>query len=94
MSQRPKKRPPNTGKGYRAPAPAEAPRRGILGSFLQPRTAVVSPMPKGWMSYVRGLGVALSSPVLLALVPAVVLVEWLVLLLLGTQGPFTALVGA
>jgi hypothetical protein len=51
-------------------------------------------MPKGWTSYVRGLGVALSSPVLIALVPAVILVEWLVLLALGSQGPFTALVGA
>ena len=94
MSQRPKKRSSNTGKGYRAPAMAPEPRRGLFGSFLQPRPAVASPMPKGWTSYVRGLGVALSSPVLIALVPAVVLVEWLVLLALGSQGPFTALVGA
>ena len=94
MSQRPKKRASNTGKGYRAPTTTPEPRRGLLGSFLQPRPAVASPMPKGWTSYVRGLGVALSSPVLIALVPAVVLVEWLVLLALGSQGPFTALVGA
>jgi len=95
VSQRPKKRPTNAGKGYRAPsATRDEPRRGLLGSFLQPRPAVASPMPKGWSSYVRGLGAALSSPLLLALVPVVVLVEWLVLLAIGWQGPFTALVGA
>ena len=95
MSQGPKKRSSNTGRGYRAPATArDEPRRGLLGSFLQPRPAVASPMPKGWLSYVRGLGVAFSSPILVGLVPAVVLVEWLVLLALGSQGPFTFLAGA
>lgn len=85
----------NDGKGYRAPQRvADDAPRGLLGSFLQPRPAVASPMPKGWSSYVRGLAASLASPVLIALVPLVVLIEWLVALALGSQGPATVLAGA
>jgi hypothetical protein len=50
-------------------------------------------MPKGWRSFGRGLAVVLGSPVLLVLVPVVLLIEWLILLALGFQGPFTLLGG-
>lgn len=85
----------NEGRGYRAPNTIQdTPRKGLLGSFLQPRAAIASPMPKGWKSYTRGLATALASPLLIVLVPVVVLLEWLVLLAIGSQGPFTLLAGA
>jgi hypothetical protein len=84
----------NDGKGYRAPQPTnEQPRRGLFGSFLQPRAPIQTAMPRGWASYTRGLGTALASPTLLVLVPVVVIVEWLVVLALGAQGPATLLAG-
>jgi hypothetical protein len=89
MSSRKPKRP----TGYRKPAPAEEPRRGILGGFLQPRAAVASPMPKAWRSYARGLMVVLGAPAILVAVPVVLLLQWLVLIAIGFQGPFTLLAG-
>ncbi len=85
---------PKRPTGYRKPQQvAEEPRRGLLGRFLQPRSAVVSPMPKGWSSYARGLAVVMASPVLVAMVPIAVAVEWLILVATGFQGPFTFLAG-
>ncbi len=76
---------------YRAPAPAQAPRRGLLDSLFAPRVIGGSPMPKLRTSFARGTVTALSTPVLLAGVPIVVLIIWIGLLATGFQGPFTLL---
>jgi hypothetical protein len=48
-------------------------------------------MPKIRTSFARGLAAVLGTPALVAAIPVVVLVEWIVLLALGFQGPFALL---
>jgi hypothetical protein len=48
-------------------------------------------MPKIRTSITRGLATILATPALVAAVPVVILIEWLVLLAFGFQGPFTIL---
>jgi len=48
-------------------------------------------MPKIRTSITRGLATVLATPALVVAVPVVILIEWLVLLAFGFQGPFTIL---
>jgi len=48
-------------------------------------------MPKIRTSITRGLATVLATPALVAAVPVVIMIEWLVLLAFGFQGPFTIL---
>jgi hypothetical protein len=85
---------------YRAPSKngskdASAPaRRGFLDTFLAPRTPSTSSMPRIPASLLRGLVTVLGSPALLIAVPVYVLVEWLVAVALGFQGPFAVFTNA
>lgn len=96
MTNRNPKRPPGS---YRAPSTngskdAVAARpRGLSGLFA-PRTAVPTAMPGIPSSLMRGFVAVLSSPVLIVAVPLVVLVEWLVAVALGFQGPFSVFINA
>jgi hypothetical protein len=86
-----RKRPSGSTSTYRAPAQAEQPRRGLLDSILAPRTPGASPMPKLRSTIAKGTLTALGIPGLLIAIPVVLLVVWLLLALVGFQGPFTAL---
>lgn len=86
-----RKRPSGSTSTYRAPAQAEAPRRGLLDGILAPRTPGASPMPKLRTTIAKGAMTALGIPWLLIAIPVVLLVVWLILIALGFQGPFTAL---
>jgi hypothetical protein len=84
----PQRRPSSS---YRAPAKQEPePRRGLLDVFA-PRPPGATPMPRVRTSFVRGLATVLATPALVAAIPLFVLVEWLVLLTFGFQGPFALL---
>ena len=48
-------------------------------------------MPKIRTSITRGLATVLATPALVVAVPVVIMIEWLVLLAFGFQGPFTIL---
>ena len=86
-----RKRPSGSTSTYRAPAQAEQPRRGLLDSILAPRTPGASPMPKLRSTIAKGAMTALGIPGLLIAIPVVLLIVWVVLTMLGFQGPFTAL---
>ena len=86
-----RKRPSGSTSTYRAPAQAERPRRGLLDSILAPRTPGASPMPKLRGTIAKGTMTALGIPGLLIAVPVVLLIVWVLLTMLGFQGPFTAL---
>jgi hypothetical protein len=86
-----RKRPSGSTSTYRAPAQAEQPRRGLLDSVLAPRTPGASPMPKLRSTIAEGTLTALGIPGLLIAIPVVLLLVWLLLTLVGFQGPFTAL---
>ncbi len=97
MTNKHPKRPPSS---YRAPksngAAAEvAPKpRGLLGGFLAPRPPGTSAMPKIPSSLLRGLVAVVSTPVLVIAVPAILLVEWVLMVALGFQGPFSVFASA
>ena len=86
-----RKRPSGSTSTYRAPAQAEQPRRGLLDSILAPRTPGASPMPKLRTTIAKGTLTVFGIPGLLIAIPVVLLVVWLLLTLVGFQGPFTAL---
>jgi hypothetical protein len=86
-----RKRPSGSASTYRAPASAQAPRRGLLDGLLAPRTPGASPMPKLRTTVAKGTMTALAIPWLLIAIPVVLLVVWSILVFLGFQGPFTAL---
>lgn len=86
-----RKRPAGSTSTYRAPAQAQPARRGLLDGLLAPRTPGASPMPKLRGTITKGTMTALGIPWLLVAVPIVLLVAWLLLVLVGFQGPFTAL---
>jgi hypothetical protein len=86
-----RKRPSGSTSTYRAPAQAERPRRGLLDSILAPRTPGASPMPKLRTTIAKGTLTALGIPGLLIVIPVVLLLVWVLLTLVGFQGPFTAL---
>lgn len=96
MTKKNQKRPPGS---YRAPSTngsksASAPAsRGLAGLFA-PRPAVATSMPKIPSSLMRGFVAVLSSPLLIVAVPVLVIVEWLIAVLLGFQGPFSVFVNA
>jgi hypothetical protein len=48
-------------------------------------------MPRIRTSFARGLTVVLATPVVVAAIPVVLLVEWVILVALGFQGPFALL---
>jgi hypothetical protein len=48
-------------------------------------------MPKIRTSITRGLATILATPALVAAIPVMILIEWLVLVAFGFQGPFTIL---
>jgi hypothetical protein len=90
-NRNPKRRPP---AGYREPAAATQgtpPRRGFLDSILTPRPPGSTPMPRLRSTFARGVVTAISTPVLVFGVPAVLLLAWTGLLVAGFQGPFTLL---
>lgn len=82
--------------GYRAPAtaPGAAPRKGLLDSLFAPKGVVASPMPKKLTSLARGFVTVISTPAILAVVAVGLILEWVALLGLGFQGPFSLLAGA
>ena len=83
--------------GYRQPkATVEPPpeRQGLLASIFPQRSREASPTPRLGTTLLHGLAATLSSPAVLAGVPLVVAVEWLVLIALGYQGPFSTLSSA
>ena len=86
-----RKRPSGSTSTYRAPAQVEQPRRGLLDGLLAPRTPGASPMPKLRTTIAKGTMTALGIPPLLVAIPVVLLVVWLLLTLIGFQGPFTLL---
>jgi len=86
-----RKRPSGSTSTYRAPAQVEQPRRGLLDGLLAPRTPGASPMPKLRTTIAKGTMTALGIPALLIAIPVVLLVVWLLLTLIGFQGPFTLL---
>jgi hypothetical protein len=90
-SNKKRKRPSGSTSAYRAPAQAEPARRGLLDGLLAPRTPGASPMPKLRTTIAKGVMTALGIPGLLIAIPVVLLVVWLILVLLGFLGPFTAL---
>ncbi len=93
MSDRKRKPSSRSTSSYREPRRQEPePRRGFLDR-LAPRPPGTSPMPRIRTSIARGSTIVLATPLLLAAMPVVVLVEWIVLVALGFQGPF-ALLGA
>jgi hypothetical protein len=76
---------------YRAPTKHEPEvRRGFLDRFA-PRPPGTTPMPRIRTSFTRGLSAVLATPALVVAIPVVVLLEWVVLVALGFQGPFTLL---
>lgn len=89
-NRNPKRRSPS---GYRAPAATEtpAPRRGLLDGLFAPKGSGPATMPGILTSFSRGFALVISTPILLVGVPVVLLLEWLVLLSFGFQGPFTLL---
>jgi hypothetical protein len=93
MSNRKRKPSSRSTSSYREPRRQEPePRRGFLDRFA-PRPPGTSPMPRIRTSFARGLTAVVATPLLVAAIPVVVLVEWAVLVALGFQGPF-ALLGA
>jgi hypothetical protein len=97
VTNRNPKRPPGS---YRAPSTngskeATTPRpRGLLGGLLGAREPVDTSMPKITASLARGFIAVLSSPVLLVAIPVAILLEWLVVIALGFQGPFSVFANA
>ena len=75
--------------GYREPRMSQAPaqRRGLLDGLFAPRTGV-SPMPKIRTSIARGFAATTSTPAVLVSIPVVIACVWLILVVLGFQGPF------
>ncbi len=95
MTNKNKKRP----TGYRAPAKARAEaeaqppaRRGLFDSLFSPRVAGATSMPSIRASLSRGVVTVASSPTIVATAIAIVLIEWLVLVAVGYQGPFALLI--
>jgi hypothetical protein len=83
--------------GYRAPktaAPVEPVRRGLLDSIFAPRAREPSPAPRIGASLLRGISTVLAAPVVLIAVPLALAGEWLALIALGYQGPFSTLSSA
>jgi hypothetical protein len=76
--------------GYREPKMSQAPppRRGLLDGLFAPRVGV-SPMPKIRTSITRGFATVGSTPVVLVSIPVVLVLEWVVAVAFGFQGPFT-----
>ncbi len=94
MSNRRKKQQRRPTPSYRTPAtptPAPAPRKGVLDSIFAPRAPGALPVPRIRTSITRGLATVLATPALVVAVPLVLMAEWLILLALGFQGPFTIL---
>jgi hypothetical protein len=86
-----RKRPAGSTSTYRAPAQAEQPRRGLLDGLLAPRTPGASPMPKLRSTIAKGTMTVLGIPALVIAIPVVLLVVWLLLVVLGFEGPFRLL---
>jgi hypothetical protein len=82
-------------EGYRTPSEATdvaesarpAPRAGLLTSMFSARGTGTTNMPRVRTTFVRGLTLVLSTPVLLASVVAGVFLAWLGALAAGFQGP-------
>ena len=94
MSNRRKKQQRRPTPSYRTPAtptPAPAPRKGVLDSIFAPRAPGALPVPRIRTSITRGLATVLATPTLVVAVPLVLMADWLILLALGFQGPFTIL---
>jgi hypothetical protein len=87
-----KKKPSGTTSRYREPTKtAQPPRRGLLDGLFAPRPPGGSPMPKLRTTLARGAATALSIPALVAAVPVVLLVLWILVTLGGFEGPFKLL---
>jgi hypothetical protein len=80
------------GSGSGAP-PTVPQRRGLFDALFAPRPAS-SAMPSLRRSLGRGMVTALGTPALVVGVPLVLLVEWLILVASGFQGPFAIMVHA
>jgi hypothetical protein len=81
--------------GYRAPAKAEpepAARKGFLDSLFSPRVAGSTSMPTIRSSLSRGVVTVASSPAIVGTAIAIMLLEWLVFIGFGYQGPFALLI--
>ena len=73
-----------------AAASAAPPRRGLLDSILAPKVAGSSSMPSLRSSLARGVAVVAGTPAIAVGVAAVIIIEWLVALALGFEGPFAS----
>jgi hypothetical protein len=83
--------------GYREPQPAAEAvptRRGLLDGLFAPRSREPSPAPRVGASLLRGISATLSGPAILLAVPLAIAAEWLILIALGYQGPFSTLSSA
>jgi hypothetical protein len=81
--------------GYRAPAkpqPEPPARKGILDSLFSPRVAGATSTPTIRASLARGVVTVAASPAIVATAIAIMLLEWLVLIAFGYQGPFALLI--
>lgn len=83
---------PPTRVAERPSAPASRP--GILSSMFSARGSGATNMPRVRTSFVRGLVVVLSTPVLLGGVVGGVFLIWLAALALGFQGPASVMSSA
>ncbi len=89
------KRKPRTASSYRAPVPASEPvKRGFFDTLMAPRTGPPAPMPSIRSSIARGFVTVISTPAIVAWVAGVAFVQWVVLVSLGFQGPFTYMAAA
>jgi hypothetical protein len=87
-----KKRPSGSTSRYREPTKTSQPaRRGLLDGLFAPRPPGGSPMPKLRRTLARGTVTTLSIPWLVAAVPLVVFVLWVLVTLGGYEGPFKAM---
>jgi hypothetical protein len=76
------------------PASGAPPRRGLLDSIFAPRVAGSSSMPGLRTSVGRGFAVSAGTPAIAVGVAVAVILEWLVVLALGFEGPFARFTNA
>jgi hypothetical protein len=97
-NQNKKKKPPGS---YRAPTRAPsvgaaqpARSKGFMSSLFAPKVPGATSMPRIRISLARGVVAILASPVLVLAPVALVLLEWLLAIILGFQGPFAVFANA
>lgn len=91
MTNQHKRRRP-TSSSYRQPAQAEPPaRRGFLDSLFPSSAPGSTPFPGILRSLGQGITLVVTTPIVLAAVPLLLLGGWLAAIAAGYQGPFSAM---